>query len=250
MPSHWSPSALTIKAANAVRQTMLACSDGGAGWGSPPDEIDTRWVSPADGGVVKGTLIRARVIVFGSLGPARVGGLDSLYAARARWGVTFWPVASSNPKEWRTPPDPSPADLARAAAGEHDAFRLIVERYQSMVYSVAYNLLGAHVDAEDAAQEVFLRCYRTLPQYRRESSFSTWLFRLGEGVDARTLVDALAELPDDYRTPTVLRDVYGLPYQEIADLTARPLGTVKVMVHRGRAALRLRLRAGGVRGDA
>ncbi|MBN2203726.1 MAG: RNA polymerase subunit sigma, partial [Thermoleophilia bacterium] len=68
--------------------------------------------------------------------------------------------------------------------------------------------------------------------------------------DARTLVDALADLPDDYRTPTVLRDVYGLPYQEIADLTGRPLGTVKVMVHRGRAALRLRLRAGGVRGDA
>jgi RNA polymerase sigma-70 factor (ECF subfamily) len=78
----------------------------------------------------------------------------------------------------------------------------------------------------------------------------TWPPGLGEGVDARTLVDALAELPDDYRTPTVLRDVYGLPYQEIADLTGRPLGTVKVMVHRGRAALRLRLRAGGVRGDA
>ena len=190
-------------------------------------------------------------------------------------------MASSNPKEWRTPSDPSLADLARAAAGEHEAFRLIVERYQSMVYSVAYNLLGAHVDAEDAAQEVFLRCYRSLRQYRSEASFSTWLFRLalttsldyqrrerrrpepaelpdvadgapglGEGVDARTLVDALAELPDDYRTPTVLRDVYGLPYQEIADLTGRPLGTVKVMVHRGRAALRLRLRAGGVRGDA
>ena len=43
--------------------------------------------------------------------------------------------------------------------------------------------------------------------------------------------------------PTVLRDIYGLPYQEIADITARPLGTVKVMVHRGRASLRLRLQA-------
>ena len=42
--------------------------------------------------------------------------------------------------------------------------------------------------------------------------------------------------------PTVLRDVYGLPYQEIAAVTGRPLGTVKVMVHRGRACLRLRLR--------
>jgi len=41
----------------------------------------------------------------------------------------------------------------------------------------------------------------------------------------------------------VLRDIYGLPYQEIADVTSRPLGTVKVMVHRGRASLRLRLQA-------
>jgi RNA polymerase sigma-70 factor (ECF subfamily) len=66
---------------------------------------------------------------------------------------------------------------------------------------------------------------------------------LGEGITATMLVEALCELPDDYRVPTVLRDVYGLPYQEIADLTERPLGTVKVMVHRGRASLRLRLRS-------
>ncbi|HOT23396.1 MAG TPA: sigma-70 family RNA polymerase sigma factor [Thermoleophilia bacterium] len=183
-------------------------------------------------------------------------------------------MASSNWEKWRLPADPSPADLARAAAGERQAFRMIVERYQHMVYSVAYNVLGNHADAEDAAQDAFLRCYRSLPQYRSEASFSTWLFRLaltaaidaqrrerrrpepvdvpevaGEaaalapGIDAATIARALADLPEDYRTPTVLRDVYGLPYHEIAELTGRPLGTVKVMVHRGRAALRLRLRA-------
>lgn len=152
-----------------------------------------------------------------------------------------------------------------------------MERYQTMVYSVAYNVLGERFAAEDAAQDAFLRCYRKLPQYRSEASFSTWLFRLalttavdarrrerrqpkpsdvpdvvdesvpgaGERVDAGALMRALADLPEDYRTPTVLRDVYGLPYQEIAELTGRPLGTVKVMVHRGRASLRLRLRAAG-----
>jgi len=186
-------------------------------------------------------------------------------------------MASSNRQDWRLPPDPSPADLARAAAGDRQAFRLIVERYQTMVYSVAYNVLGTHADAEDAAQDAFLRCYRRLPQYRSEASFSTWLFRLalttaldcrrrelrqpepvempdvadesapqlGDDVDAATLVRALGDLPEDYRTPTVLRDLYGLPYQEIAELTGRPLGTVKVMVHRGRASLRLRLMAAG-----
>jgi RNA polymerase sigma-70 factor (ECF subfamily) len=172
-------------------------------------------------------------------------------------------------------PDPSRAELDRAASGDVEAFKLIVERYQGLVYSVTYNVLGNHTDAEDAAQETFLRCYHKLPQYRGEAAFSTWLFRLalsaavdyqrrerrrpepvevpdfaeetapelGDGVTPAMLVEALAELPDDYRIPTVLRDIYGLPYQEIADVTGRPLGTVKVMVHRGRASLRLQLRS-------
>lgn len=183
-------------------------------------------------------------------------------------------MAASNARERHPPPDPSPADLAAAAAGDQQAFRLIVERYQTMVYSIAYNVLGSHVDAEDAAQEAFLRCYRCLAEYRGEASFSTWLYRVAlttavdyrrrerrrpqpvdvpdvaddvepelHGLTAADLTAALADLPEDYRTPTVLRDVYGLPYQEIADITGRPLGTVKVMVHRGRASLRLRLRA-------
>jgi RNA polymerase sigma-70 factor (ECF subfamily) len=183
-------------------------------------------------------------------------------------------MSTSNLHKWATLPDPTPADLARAAAGDVDAFKTIVERYQGMVYSVAYNVLGNHSDAEDAAQEAFLRCYRKLPQYRGEATFSTWLFRLaltatvdyqrrerrrpepvevpdvangeaelGDGITAATLTSALHDLPEDYRVPTVLRDIYGMPYQEIADVTARPLGTVKVMVHRGRASLRLRLRA-------
>jgi RNA polymerase sigma-70 factor, ECF subfamily len=191
-------------------------------------------------------------------------------------------VAASNFHKWATLPDPSSAELSRAAAGDAQAFTLIVERYQGMVYSVAFNVLGNHTDAEDAAQEAFLRCYRKLSQFRSEATFSTWLFRLaltasvdykrrasrrpepvevpeladessadlGDGVTAATLAAALHDLPEDYRVPTVLRDVYGLPYQEIAESTGRPLGTVKVMVHRGRASLRLRLKADGVRGDA
>jgi RNA polymerase sigma-70 factor, ECF subfamily len=188
-------------------------------------------------------------------------------------------VAASNLHKWASLPDPSPADLERAAEGDAEAFKTIVERYQGMVYSVAYNVLGSHTDAEDAAQEAFLRCYRKLSQFREEATFSTWLFRLalttavdyrrrerrhpepvdvpelvdesaselGEGMSAGTIMAALRDLPDDYRVPTVLRDIYGLPYQEIATVTGRPLGTVKVMVHRGRASLRLKLRpaAGG-----
>ncbi len=187
-------------------------------------------------------------------------------------------MTASNLSKWAALPDPSPAELARAGGGDVQAFKLIVERYQGMVYSVTYNVLGDYTDAEDAAQEAFLRCFRKLPQYRGEAAFSTWLFRLaltsavdykrrerrhpepvevpeladeaapelGDGVTPAMLVEALAGLPQDYRVPTVLRDVYGMPYQEIAETTGQPLGTVKVMVHRGRASLRLRLRAGGI----
>jgi RNA polymerase sigma-70 factor (ECF subfamily) len=184
-------------------------------------------------------------------------------------------MSASNLHKWAALPDPTADDVARAAAGDVGAFKLIVERYQGMVYSVARNVLGNHTDAEDAAQEAFLRCYRKLPQYNGEATFSTWLFRLAltasvdyqrrerrrpepvevpdiagdsvpeldGGITAAMLTSALSDLPEDYRVPTVLRDLYGLPYQEIADLTGRPLGTVKVMVHRGRSSLRLRLRA-------
>ena len=55
-----------------------------------------------------------------------------------------------------------------------------------MVYSIAYNVLGSHADAEDAAQDAFLRCYRSLPQYRSEASFSTWLFRVALTTAARS----------------------------------------------------------------
>jgi len=87
-------------------------------------------------------------------------------------------MAASNLHKLATLPDPSPAELALAADGDAQAFTLIVERYQRMVYSVAFNVLGHHTDAEDAAQEAFVRCYRKLSQFRSEATFSTWLFRL------------------------------------------------------------------------
>ena len=174
-------------------------------------------------------------------------------------------------------PEPSPHDLEAATAGDREAFRRIVERYQGMVYTMAYNLLGNHVDAEDASQEAFLRLHQKLSGFRGSSAFTTWFFRLAlnaiidyqrrerkygalpdvpepvadpEAEALRragyaTVMKALADLPPDYRLPLVLRDLYGLRYGEISDALDRPLGTVKACVHRGRTSLRLRLQASG-----
>jgi hypothetical protein len=71
--------------------------------------------------------------------------------------------------------EPDVGELSRAAAGDPAAFRSLVERYQHIVFGCAYVVLGDRQDAEDAAQEAFLRLHRSLRQYRGEAGFGTWL---------------------------------------------------------------------------
>lgn len=185
---------------------------------------------------------------------------------------------TSNPKKRGMPAEPSLDELRLAAAGDRAAFTRLVEQHQTMVYSIAYNLLGNRQDAEDAAQEAFLRCFTKLGQFRGESSFATWLFRVSvtaaadlrrrrprgevelsdaaldvhafvvadpaDALVAGELLAALAKLPAAQRLPVVLRDVYGMSYAEVAAMLHRPQGTVRVMVYRGRVALRKALRSG------
>jgi RNA polymerase sigma-70 factor (ECF subfamily) len=66
--------------------------------------------------------------------------------------------------------------VKRIKNGDMDAFELLVRRYESKVYTVAYRFLGSHADASDLAQETFLRLYQALPSFRGESSFLTWLY--------------------------------------------------------------------------
>jgi RNA polymerase sigma-70 factor, ECF subfamily len=171
-------------------------------------------------------------------------------------------------------PDPEPGVLERAGAGDRDAFRALVDRYQGMIFSVAVNMLGDAGEAEDAAQEAFLRVFRGLCLYRGEAAFTTWVFRLAVNAAAdqarrrrrvfapprdpdaalprlapgadqtaeqaercRRALAAMGGLRPALRRPLVLREIYGLGYEEIGDLLGRPVGTVKAAVSRGRAAL-------------
>lgn len=188
------------------------------------------------------------------------------------------------PRLPRTEP-PEPGLLRRAAEGERDACRRLVETHQDLVFGVAYKVLGDPCEAEDAAQEAFLRMFRALPGYRGECAFATWLFRIATSaaVDqgrrrrrsspgaadptaglprlaagpevaveqterCHEVLRAMAELRPALRGPLVLREVYGLPYEEIGVLLGRRLGTVKAAVHRGRAAVAAALDGGEVSG--
>src|SRR5919201_30717 len=85
-------------------------------------------------------------------------------------------------------PDASLAELAEPAlvdaclAGRPGAFDLIVERHRRAVYQLCYRFVGNHEDASDLAQDVFVRAFRGLRNFRGQSSLATWLYRIGVNV--------------------------------------------------------------------
>jgi len=71
------------------------------------------------------------------------------------------------------------ADLiSRAAGGDSSAFQTLVERHRSMVYRVAYQFAGNHHDAEDIAQDVFIKVFRSLDRFRHDAQLTSWLYRI------------------------------------------------------------------------
>lgn len=165
--------------------------------------------------------------------------------------------------------------IARSRGGNTHAFDLLVERYQDRVYDLAYRITGHHADAQDAAQESFVKAYRSLRTFRGDAAFSTWLHRIAvnaaldavrrrrpaspapsdtagasldpladraERVEARERIHrAIAALPLDQRVVVTLRDVQGWSYEEVAMIAEIPVGTVRSRLARGREALRAAL---------
>jgi RNA polymerase sigma-70 factor, ECF subfamily len=157
-----------------------------------------------------------------------------------------------------------------AAAGDSRAFDQLAERYRGFMYSVCRRITCDDQDAVDALQDALLAAWRRIGSFEGRSSVRTWLFRVASNaaVDevrrraqrqdqigaaarahaapldveaaavARTTVDwALAQLPPQFRAAVVLREYYGLTYQEIADALGIPIDTVKSRISRGRQAL-------------
>src|SRR5437016_12247167 len=77
--------------------------------------------------------------------------------------------------------------IDRSAAGDQEAFRQLVLRYHRLVMNVAFRALGELSQAEDVAQEVFIKVYKALPGYRHDKPFKHWLHR----VAANAVTDAL-----------------------------------------------------------
>lgn len=89
-----------------------------------------------------------------------------------------------------TPGDADSSDVARFLRGEAEAFESLVSRHEAEVFRIGMRLLGDREDAMEAAQEVFLRIYRSLPHFRGDASFRTWLVGIAINVARNRLASA------------------------------------------------------------
>ena len=154
--------------------------------------------------------------------------------------------------------------------GDELVFNDLLKRHKDKVRNIIYLTLSNTDGVDDIAQEVFITVYRHLKNFRFESQFTTWLYRItinkckdhlrkknirsiflplkdeepvfesiNEDTDIKHIVrNAIATLPDKLRIPLVLKDLEGFSYQEIADTMECEIGTVKSRIFRAREALK------------
>lgn len=155
--------------------------------------------------------------------------------------------------------------------GQLQAFQMLVKKYQNTAINIAYSLVNNRQDAEDIAQESFIKVYRSIDSFKAEAQFSSWLYRIivntaydflrrkkhipvsssdieyMSAVDPKgtedpcikeLIRDALIEIPFEYRSALVLREIEGLSYEEIARALKISIGTVESRIFRGRTMLK------------
>ena len=167
--------------------------------------------------------------------------------------------------------------IHRAFAGDGKAFGRIVELYRRPVYNLCLRYLRDS-DAQDAAQETFLRAFLHRESFQRDRAVLPWLFTIARRlcidrirvrkreqasvdgslevadsrsdvereISAKQEIDMLAgfmnDLPDHHREAVALYHFDGLSYREMSDVMEAPIGTVMTWLHRGRAELRKLMR--------
>lgn len=167
--------------------------------------------------------------------------------------------------------------ILQAKEGCNGAFRHLVERYMKQAYNIAFSFVRNHEDAEDVAQEAFVRIHRSLTSFRGDSEFSTWLYRIvmnlsinrirqrkvrvqrevqmtpfhenlsqhyggEEQPDMQMHIErALHQLPTLQRAVVILRHINGLSTKQASGILNCTEGTIKTHLHRGLKKLKTQL---------
>jgi RNA polymerase sigma-70 factor, ECF subfamily len=161
--------------------------------------------------------------------------------------------------------------VVRAQEGDVRAFEALARRHEAALYRTAVRVTGDPAEAEDAVQEALLDAWRHLDRFRGEARFSTWMYRLvtnrclgalrrrrpapsadaggdvaaPDSPERAALLDlelaalgrAVQDLPDDLRVCWVLRELEGLGYGDIAEITGAGETAVRGRIHRARVRL-------------
>ena len=191
--------------------------------------------------------------------------------ARECWG---WPTRFRPPRGRAIRNDLDDARLTRAAqAGDRHALEQLLRRHHDQIHAICRRLAGNDADGQDATQEALIAIVKGLPRFHGRAKFSTWAYRVATNaaldelrrrsrrpvptlthaedrltgaptaddpatVAVRLDLDAaLAQLPEEFRAPVVLRDVAGCDYAEISSILRIPAGTVRSRIARGRGRL-------------
>ena len=175
--------------------------------------------------------------------------------------------------------DDDQGDVEACQRGEREAFDRLVTRYQRDVYRLCYRYVNNHHDANDMAQEVFLKAYRAIARFRGDSSLSTWLYRIAVNTclnfrssrrpealelsehlpDSSTgamdrleqdetserVRDAVKRLPEKQRATLILKIYHDLTHEEVAAVLGASVGTVKANLFHALGNLKKLLVAGG-----
>lgn len=178
--------------------------------------------------------------------------------------------------------EPDIEHIHRVLNGDTSAFRFLVEKYQGMVHTIAYKIMGNMEDAEDVAQEVFIKSFKSLKSYNFQSRFSTWLYRIAYNqsidtikkrknrkhnldlekayensaahvassesvIDQKLLQSILKklidQLPEEERMIVLLYYFDEQPLKEIAEVIGIKENNVKIKLHRVRSKLEKQLNA-------
>jgi RNA polymerase sigma-70 factor (ECF subfamily) len=112
--------------------------------------------------------------------------------------------------------------IGKVKAGDREAFSWVVDQYKNMVYTVCLRMLTDEEDAGDAAQEVFVKAYRSIGSFQEKSKFSTWIYRItynhciSEIRKKVRVIDLVDELPDTEETPGEMNGLEILSREERA----------------------------------
>ncbi len=159
--------------------------------------------------------------------------------------------------------------IDRILAGDQGAYARLVDNYKSYAYTIALKVLNTRPEAEEAAQDAFIKAYRYLKNFNRQARFSTWLYRIvvntaisyrrknphqlasiehhdraveeGGGMENRDrqvfLTRAIDNLNDADRLAIQLYYIKEFSLEEVAEITGQNMNTLKVRVHRARQRL-------------